>query len=95
MPVLYGLNVHTLGPGQRAVYRAWVDGEPESGGVYQGPVVVTAVPERLNQRLVTSHSDIRFTARLPDGLSSKCFYELRIGNTESFPVSFKLHCLVG
>lgn len=91
MAILYFPNVFTLGADQFTVVRAWINGEAESGGEYHGPVVITAIPTGLNQRVVTSDVDIRFTARMPDGFTSKCFYEFRVDNIESFPVSFTCH----
>lgn len=93
MAIVYFPNVFTLAPGKSTVITSWLNGEPVSGGEYHGPVVITGIPTGLNQRVVTSPVDIRFTERLPGGLTSKCKYEHAVTNIESFPVSFTNHML--
>jgi len=91
MAIVYFPAVFTLAPGRSTVISAWLNGEPESGGEYHGPVVITAIPTGLHQRVLTSPVDIKITARLPGGFTSKCKYEYRVDNIESFPVSFTNH----
>ncbi len=88
MAIIHFGNVYTLGSGNSTWIRAWINGEPESGGQYRGPVVPTALSTRLHERLTTSTVEVEFTARNDDGLTSKCFYWYLVTNNNPFPVSF-------
>ena len=62
---------------------------------YEGPIIVCPAPTALDQAINGSLGAVRFTARNPDGFTSRCFYHHTVTNGNNFGVLFKLHAASG
>ncbi|MFE1791883.1 hypothetical protein ACFW7J_26410 [Streptomyces sp. NPDC059525] len=88
MAVYYDPVVHFIGPNTTLGWQ-WRYGNE----AYHGPNVIGAAPEALDQALNGSIGHVRFTARNPDGLTSRCFYHYTVTNGAGFGVSYRAHAL--
>lgn len=86
MPIAFGSTVHFISPNTTLGFQ-WRYANDD----YHGPIVLGAAPTQLDQALNGSLGHVRFTARNPDGITSRCFYHNTVTNSNSFTVLFKSH----
>jgi len=90
MAFVIGSTKFFLPSGSTFFITSAINGNPNTGGDYVGPLLPLAVPDGLHHSVDISTVKIEFLSTDPGGLTSRCVYHYSITNNNAFGVTVRL-----